>query len=156
MRARSFLLAAVAAGLVVASYATDLWMAWRIALLATAVLFAGLAARWCSHRHATLLPPVHDAGPDRDHARWYCDRCGHTWAASFQSGTRPRVIFRGYDQTKAVRAAARADTLERQRRRLATQRAGFDRPRHEPITQELRPGPRPIEAIPHPRFRGTQ
>ena len=51
------------------------------------------------------------AGPDRDHARWYCDRCGRTWDAAFESATRPRVISTGHDEAKAVKAAARADAV---------------------------------------------
>ena len=58
-------------------------------------------------------------GPDRDHARWYCDRCGKTWDSGLEPSTRPRVIYDGYDEHKAVRAAARADSRDKQRRRLA-------------------------------------
>jgi len=119
------------------------------ALLATGVL-AGLASRRCTHRYATLLPPVRDGNPERDHARWYCDRCGRTWDAGFESTTRPRLIYNGFDEQKAVQAAIRADANDKQRRRLATQRgagaaAGMNRQRQPKPAPVSRPGPRPLE-----------
>jgi hypothetical protein len=131
--------------------------AWssRVAAIAAGVLILVLMTRRCAHRHATLLPPVKGAGPDRDHARWYCDRCGVTWDATLEPVSRPRLIYNGYDESKAVRAAARADALEEQRRRLAVRRAGWA----APPTRPDRPaatrasGPRPLEVLPMRRMR---
>ena len=115
-----------------------------IAVVAVAVSVTLL--RRCSHRYATLQPPVRGGGPDRDHARWYCDRCGRTWDAGLESSTRPRVVFEGYDENKAVRAAVRAEALDKQRRRLANKRAGGSRNR--PRTVHVpRTGPRPLETV---------
>jgi hypothetical protein len=130
--------------------------AWssRVAALAAGALMLVLMTRRCAHRHATLLPPVKGAGPDRDHARWYCDRCGATWDASLDPVSRPRVIYNGYDESKAVRAAARADALEEQRRRLAVRRAGWATPATRTERAASRPaGPRPIEVLPLRRMR---
>lgn len=130
--------------------------AWssRIAAAAAGTLIVVLMTRRCSHRHATLLPPVKGAGPERDHARWYCDRCGMTRDATLDPVSRPRVIYDGYDESKAVRAAARADALDEQRRRLAVRRAGWA----TPPTRADRPnsritGPRPIGVVPLRRVR---
>ena len=119
------------------------WLRWSLALSLTAVAVL-VQASVCGHTHVTLLPAVHDAGPDRDHARWYCDRCGRTWAASFGTTTRPRLVYGGHDESLAVRAAARADALERERRRLAAKRAGWASgpARHTP------PSPRPLHRGP--------
>lgn len=131
--------------------------AWssRIAALAAGLLVVALMLRRCSHRNATLLPPVRGEGPDRDHARWYCDRCGATWDATLEPASRPRLIYNGYDESKAVRAAARADALEEQRRRLAVRRAGWDAPARQARTSPRQPatGPRPIEVLPMRRMR---
>jgi hypothetical protein len=116
-----------------------------VAVVALAVTF-GIWGR-CTHRYATLQPPVRNAGPDRDHARWYCDRCGRTWDAGLESTTRPRVVFEGYDESKAVKAAVRAEALDKQRRRLATKRAGSSRGKPARPAHAHRPGPRPIEAV---------
>jgi hypothetical protein len=92
-----------------------------------------VAAAWvgghCWHRDVSLLPPVPGAEPERAYARWYCNACGATWAAGLESTTRPRTLHAGYDQDKAQQAAARADLLERERRRLAIERAGLSRHR---------------------------
>ena len=122
------------------------WTQWSVGA-ATAITLAWLVSRRCTHRYATLLPPVRGAGPDRDHARWYCDRCGRTWDAAFESATRPRVISTGYDEAKAVRAAARADALDKQRRRLSAKRSAA-RPRSTRPVPAPRTGPRPIAASP--------
>jgi hypothetical protein len=118
---------------------------WIFGVASVVLLALWVLGRRCSHRYATLQPPVHGAGPDRDHARWYCDRCGQTWDASFATDTRPRVIYDGFDEQKAVRAAARADAFEKQRRRLADKRAG----RPETHTPRSAPLPRtvPFEVV---------
>lgn len=116
------------------------WWSWPVGTAGAAGL--ALAAR-CSHREVTLLPPVAGGGPDRNHARWYCDRCGRTWAAGLRTSARPERRFDGFDQAKAERSAARADVLERQRRRLALERAGLGtRAPRKP--RAIRPGPRKV------------
>jgi len=134
---------------VAAALVSPLWLRWLLAGGAT-VGAAGLVMRMqCSHQHATLLPPVHGAGPERDHARWYCDRCGQTWAAGFAAETKPRLIYSGYDENKAQRSAARADTLERERRRMAVKRAGWGQTAaaHAGSPTRSASGPRPIEVV---------
>jgi len=70
--------------------------------------------------HATLLPPVRGGGPDRDHARWYCDRCGKTWDSGLESSTRPRVIYDGFDEHMGK--PLELDALTRAIERLARDR----------------------------------
>ena len=125
---------------------------WLLTGAVTAALLAvgalGLViSRRCTHRHATLLPPVRNAGPDRDHARWYCDRCGRTWDADLESTTHPRVIYQGHDEQKAVDAAIRADAFDKRRRQLATQRADTRPSRSRPSKPAsiTRIGPKPVE-----------
>lgn len=125
--------------------------AWLQGLLGAGALVAAVAMismMHCSHRHATLQPPVHGAGPDRDHARWYCDRCGHTWSATFEPETRPRLIYGGYDEHKAQRSAARAEVLEKERRRMAVKRAGWGQTPAVQSTTDTRTGPRSLEVVP--------
>jgi hypothetical protein len=102
--------------------------------------------RQCAHPHASLLPPVAGAGPDRDHARWYCDRCGREWPATINDGARPRAVYEGFDEALAARSAARAESLERQRRRLADKRTASRerRPHTAVLRPAARPGPRPV------------
>lgn len=147
MKARPWLLAGAFVGVLASGATVTYWTRWSLVVLAASVVFGWIVSRRCAHRHATLLPPVRNAGPDRDHARWYCDRCGHTWDAGLESSTRPRVIFDGYDESKAVQAAARADSLDKQRRRLATQRAGGTATRAAKPAAPPRPGPRPVQAL---------
>ena len=125
------------------------WLRWSLALAFTAIGVI-LQASVCTHRHVTLQPAVKGSGPDRDHARWYCHRCGRSWSASFDTATKPRLIYGGHDESLAIRAAARADALERERRRLAAKRAGWasgqirQTPPSSPSTHT---GPRRIEAV---------
>jgi len=131
-----------------AAVASGLWLQLSVALGALVAVAGAIVLMQCHHRHATLLPPVHGAGSDRDHARWYCDRCGHTWAATFEPETRPRLVFGGYDERKAQRSAARADVLEKERRRMAVKRAGWGTqaaPGH--AAAGSRSGPRPLEVV---------
>jgi hypothetical protein len=107
---------------------------WTMPLGLTVVLGAWLGGR-CWHREISLLPPVPGGGPDREYARWHCSGCGATWAAGLESSTRPRRRYSGFDQAKAEQAAARADTLERERRRLAVERAGLSK--KAPATVEM-------------------
>ena len=97
---------------------------WTLPVGLTVVAGAWLGGR-CWHRDISLLPPVTGAEPDRAYSRWHCNGCGATWAAGLESANRPRPLYIGYDQAKAAQAAARADTLERERRRLAIERAGL-------------------------------
>lgn len=149
----------VIAGVVVAIAAGALAAPWiRLVLGATSLFGVAVVMTMvrCHHRHATLLPPVHGAGPDRDHARWYCDRCGHTWPATFVPETKPRLIYGGYDAHKALRSAARADALERDRRRLAVKRAGFGQTpaaHAGHVDPHVHPGPRRVEVVPMARAR---
>ena len=99
---------------------------WTMPLGLMVVAGAWLGGR-CWHRDISLLPPVPGAGPDREYARWHCNGCGATWAAGLESSTRPRALYSGFDQAKAQQAALRADTLERERRRLAVERAGLSK-----------------------------
>lgn len=105
---------------------------WTLPLGVVVVAGAWLGGR-CWHRDVSLLPPVHGAGSDREFARWHCNGCGATWATNFEPSTRPRTIYAGYDQAKAQQAAARADTLERERRRLAIERSGLTKSRQGPV-----------------------
>jgi hypothetical protein len=130
--------------------------AFVAAVLAVGALGLVISRR-CTHRYATLLPPVRSAGPDRDHARWYCDRCGRTWDADFESTTHPRVIYEGHDEQQAMHAAIRADAFDKRRRQLASQRgdAGSKRRRISKPATVTRIGPKPIEHVLEQRAVGT-
>jgi hypothetical protein len=136
---RTHLIVGVVLGAAV--WLTGAWVSLHIGWWALPVLpvFAGgwyLAGRCWHHDDLSLLPPVPGAGDDRAFARWSCQRCGKTWPAAFTPSTQPRRLYVGFDQAKAEQAAARADTLERERRRLAVERAGL-RPRE---TRDGKPG----------------
>ena len=105
---------------------------WTLPLGLTVVAGAWLGGR-CWHRDVSLLPPVPGGGPDREKARWHCNGCGATWASGLESTTRPRPMYSGYDQAKAGQAAARADNLERERRRMAMERAGLATSKTAPV-----------------------
>lgn len=88
---------------------------------------------WCRHPGPLgLLPPVTNRDGTRSPAHWFCDRCGKTWAASFEREHTPILRFDGYDQSKAPDAARRADELERRQRTLALRRAGLAPARRRP------------------------
>jgi hypothetical protein len=100
-------------------------------VLAAVVAVAGF---WqfgkCHHQGPLgLLPPTSQADGSMVPARWFCDACGKTWPASFEHGHPPVRRFDGYDPTKAVNAAKRADDLARRKRALAVKRAGLEPPR---------------------------
>ncbi|HXT68358.1 MAG TPA: hypothetical protein VN700_01275 [Vicinamibacterales bacterium] len=147
MRTHPWLLVGSIGVTLAAAIAVSQWSGPGGAAIAAVAGLGWLLSVRCTHRHATLLPPVRGSGPDRDHARWYCDRCGKTWDSGLEPTTRPRVVFDGYDERKAMRASARADSLDKQRRRLATKRGGGSRrrPAHAPVA--ARSGPRPVEAL---------
>jgi hypothetical protein len=147
MRTHPWFLAGGVVGLLAAAVTVSQWTRWGVVGLVALAALTWLLSFRCTHRYATLLPPVRGEGPDRDHARWYCDRCGKTWDSGLESSTRPRVIYDGHDEHKAARAAARADALDKQRRRLATKRGGSSRPRPVRPAAASRPGPRPVETV---------
>ena len=98
--------------------------------LVIAALVAG-AGFWyfgrCRHTGPLgLLPPSTDDAGSPVPARWFCDACGQTWPAAIEHGHPPVRRFEGYDPTKAVNAAKRADDLARRQRALALKRAGLD------------------------------
>src|SRR5215216_2402767 len=92
-----------------------------LAVLGGAAVLGFLAARLgrCHHSSPGLLPPTTQDDGTRLGARWFCDSCGHTWPAGFERDTRPVVRYQGYDESKAIAAARRADTLAKQQRGLA-------------------------------------
>lgn len=147
MSTRAWLLAGAFVGVVGSGVAVWNGVTWGLLPLLASTVILWVISRRCTHRYATLLPSVPDSGPERDHARWYCDGCGRTWDAGLASTTRPRLIYNGYDEQKAVKSAMRADTLDKQRRRLATERGGMSRPRLAKPAAASRPGPRPLETL---------
>lgn len=118
----------------VAAVVTGTWMM----VLATAVAAAGL---WqfgrCHHPGPLgLLPPSTDDAGQPVPARWFCDACGKSWPAAFEHGQPPVRRFEGYDPSKAVTAAKRADDLARRQRALAVRRAGLEAPRPPRVQPE--------------------
>lgn len=91
-----------------------------------------LAVVRCRHPHPALHPPTVDFQGRRHPPHWYCDDCGRTWDAVFNHDAVPVQRFTGYDQSKAVDAARRADQVERELRRLAASRSGLVASRPEP------------------------
>lgn len=80
----------------------------------------------CHHRGPLgLLPPVTDSSGLRLPPRWYCDDCGRSWPADFEHHQTPVQRFKGYDESKAVSSARRANELELAQRALAVRRAGL-------------------------------
>jgi hypothetical protein len=90
----------------------------------------------CRHtRPLGLLPPIMDGRGRIVPARWYCDSCGKSWPAMFERGKGPVRRFSGYDQSKAVAAAKRADELVEGQRALALKRAGMQKSARLPIVR---------------------
>ena len=98
---------------------------------AVAALFVVRRVFVCRHPGPLgLLPPVENGEGGRTEARWYCDTCGKSWAAGLNQEARVIQRFTGYDESKAVASAKRADELVRRQRSLAVGRAGLaGRPR---------------------------
>ena len=124
------------------------WMSLVLLAAGAAIVAAALTGTWgyllaaiiagvgfwqfgrCHHQGPLgLLPPTTQADGSTVPARWFCDACGRTWPASFEHGHPPIRRFQGYDPTKAVNAAKRADDLARRQRALALKRAGLETPR---------------------------
>jgi len=105
----------------------QLFLAGNWLWVSVPALVALVALAWrfrCLHRGPlSLLPAVTDFTGVKLPARWYCDRCGRSWAAEFQHETKPVQKFVGYDEKKAGQAIERAQMLEDQRRSIALLRA---------------------------------
>ncbi len=100
---------------------------WRIVFIGCAAAAIVAWAVRCRHRGPLgLLPSVVDEAGQRLPARWYCDDCGRSWAANFEHGHTPVQRFKGYDESKAVTSARRAQELELAQRALAIRRAGIE------------------------------
>ena len=123
----SFVLAGVAVAVFLPYGARSLMILTAASAVAAVVYSLGR----CHHPAPGLLPPT--TGVDGAHvpARWFCADCGKTWATGFDNHeTRPVVRYSGYDESKLVTAARRAEQLARHRRELAVRRAGIaGRPR---------------------------
>jgi hypothetical protein len=92
------------------------------------VVAAGIVYQFgrCSHqRPLALLPASVDINGEALPPRWYCDHCGKEWPAHFDKDRVPIQRFTGYDESKAVSAAKRADQLRERRRLMAIERAGL-------------------------------
>lgn len=106
-------------------------------VLGLCVVVVAWRSAWCRHAGPLgLLPPVTNADGTRSSAQWFCDRCGKTWPAAFERDQSPILRFDGYDPSKALHAARRADELERHQRRLAVRRAGLSTSRRRPADRE--------------------
>lgn len=103
-----------------------------LALLGVGVFVVSYLFR-CRHASPGLLPPITNTDGSRVSARWCCHECGKTWPATFEHDTRPIQKYSGYDESKAIAAARRADQLSRQQRGLAVRRAGTAR-RPRPVS----------------------
>ena len=79
----------------------------------------------CRHASPALLPPTTALDGSRVAARWCCHECGKTWPAAFEHDTRPIQKYSGYDESKAIAAARRAEHLSKQQRDLAVRRSGL-------------------------------
>ncbi len=118
----------------IAAIATGEW-AWMMG--GGAVGLAIWQFRRCHHPGPLgLLPPSKDDSGSAIPARWFCDACGRSWPAKIEHGHPPVQRFEGYDPSKAVNAAKRADDHARRQRALAVRRAGLvtprqPRPRHD-------------------------
>jgi hypothetical protein len=94
-----------------------------------------------------LLPPSTDDAGQPVPARWFCDACGQSWPAAFDHGQPPVRRFDGYDPSKAVTAAKRADDLARRQRALAVRRAGLETPRQPTRQPRIQPESAEVVAI---------
>jgi hypothetical protein len=139
--------ALVVVGVVAVVFVVDAFFGW---VLIGGIGAAGLAAQLgrCRHPHPALQPATVDHFGRHSPAHWYCDDCGRRWAASFEHESRPIQRFAGFDPSKAVDAARRADELETRRREMALVRAGLS-------SRRAASGPVPIhEHRPSVRLHG--
>jgi hypothetical protein len=127
-------------GVGAAAVAASFTGSWPFVL---AAVVGGVGVFWlgqCRHPGPLgLLPPTTEADGSAVPARWYCDSCGKTWPAEFDHGHPPVRKFDGYDPTKAVTAARRADDLARRQRALALRRAGLEAARPAKPQPEFHP-----------------
>lgn len=101
---------------------------WALAACLAVIAVIAWRLSECSHPGPLgLLPATTDLDGAPLPPRWYCDRCGRTWAAHFEKEHTPVYRFSGYDESKAVHAAKRATELADRQRHLALQRAGLRR-----------------------------
>jgi hypothetical protein len=122
-------MALVVLAVLVASVAAVATGTWGFALAALVGVFGFWQFGKCHHAGPLgLLPPTAQTDGSTVPARWFCDACGKTWPASFEHDQRPVPRFHGYDPTKAVNAAKRAEDLARRQRALAVKRAGLEPP----------------------------
>lgn len=124
-------------------------LGWMVAGIPGASLL-GLAAAavaamsGCRHPGPLgLLPAVLGEDGKRRPERWYCPSCGRTFPTVDYRGAAPVQRFEGYDQTKAVEAARRADDIGKRQRQIAMERSERAMPRPAPVRRER--APRPIE-----------
>ena len=141
-RTITYLVLIVVCGVVVALAGAE-----RLAIVFTFVSVAGVTALTWRCRHAGplgLLPPTTNADGTRTSPRWYCDACGKSWPAVFDRTQHPVRRFEGYDESKAVEAARRADELYRKQHAIARKRAGY-----ETLPQRPRRAPAAVVSIDH-------
>lgn len=116
-------------GLLAVSAAAGLFLWGRPTWLFMTTGVLGTAFWWygrCRHpRPLALLPPVTDEDGHRQPAQWFCSQCGERFPANFEHERLPIPRFSGYDESKAVAAARRANDHEQRQRRLAVKRAGM-------------------------------
>lgn len=132
-------------GLTVCAVALPILGAKTLAVMAAATIL-GVGA-WhvlrCHHPGPLgLLPPVFNADGSRTAAQWFCDKCGRSWPAAIEREQRTVRRFEGYDQSKAIGAARRAEDLRKRQQSLALRRAGLGphrRPRLRPDAAEVVP-----------------
>jgi len=120
---------------------------WVVVGLSVIAIGGGWLALRCSHSGPLgLLPPVVNEAGERLPARWYCDACGRVWPAGIEHGRPPVQKFTGYDPSKAIRAAHRAEELETRQRELAIRRSGIARTsrKYEETPAEPRPSLKPV------------
>ena len=119
-------------------------LGWVVGGAAALVTLAGVVAALGRCRHPGplgLLPAVMGDDGVRRPPRWFCEGCGRTWPAIDLSGPGPVPRFEGYDQTKAVAAAKRAETIARRRREIAMERTAQLVAKPAPTRRERSTGP---------------
>ena len=119
--------------------------------LGVMVALASWKLGFCHHPGPLgLMPPVTNADGTRTQAQWFCDQCGRSWPAEIGGELRLVRRFDGYDQTKAIDSARRAEELTKRQRALALKRAGFE-PNQPPRRARLQA--QPAEVVPIAQVR---